>query len=128
MNPASTFLILVVDDDAGVRDSLCTVLESAGYRTLTAANGPDAIAQLTAQPDLVLTDVNLVGSTGLEVINAIRFGGHTIPVIAMSSWQPAGYDPLQVALKLGAARILHKDKMDDLLSIIGEVLGTLAAG
>ena len=128
MDVASSFLVLVVDDDAGVRDSLCTVLESAGYRTLTAENGSDAIAQLGAGPDLVLTDVNMAGSTGLEVINAIRWGGgNNIPVIAMSSWQPAGYDPLQVALKLGAVRVIHKDKMDELLPMIEQVLGSARA-
>jgi len=112
MDVASSFLVLVVDDDAGVRDSLCTVLESAGYRTLTAENGSDAIAQLGAGPDLVLTDVNMAGSTGLEVINAIRW---------------AGYDPLQVALKLGAVRVIHKDKMDELLPMIEQVLGSARA-
>ena len=123
MEPESSSLVLVVDDDPAVRDSVCVVLESAGYRTLTAENGKSAIAQLSARPDLVLTDVNMAGSSGLEVINAIRFGGDNIPVIAMSGWQPAGgYDPLEIARKLGAVQALHKDKMDDLLSVIEQVL------
>jgi CheY-like chemotaxis protein len=124
MNPQSSYLILVADDDADVRGSICAVLESAGYRTLTAEDGRAAIAQLESSPDLVLTDVNMAGSSGLEVINAIRFGGVDVPVIAMSAWQPVGLDPLGIALKLGAARVLHKDRMDDLLSVVGEVLGT----
>ena len=116
-------LVLIVDDDPAVRDSLSIVLESAGYRTLTAENGMGAIAKLSARPNLVLTDVNMAGSSGLEVINSIRFSGETIPVIAMSSWQPAGgYDPLEVARKLGAVEALHKDKMEDLLSVIERVL------
>ena len=123
MESESSPLVLVVDDDPAVRDSLCAVLASAGYRTLTAENGSDAIGQLAARPDLVLTDVNMAGSSGLEVINAIRFGGANIPVIAMSGWRPAaGYDPLEIARKLGAAQVLRKDKMEDLLSVIEQVL------
>jgi CheY-like chemotaxis protein len=117
------WLVLVVDDDLAVRSSICAVLDGAGYSTLTAGNGREAVAQLEARPMLVLTDLNMAGSSGLEVINAIRFGGADIPVIAMSSWQPTGYDPLQIALKLGAARVLHKDRMDELLSVIDEVIG-----
>jgi len=116
-------LVLVVDDDEAVRSALCAVLESAGYRTLTAADGREAVAQLEARPDLVLTDVNMAGSSGLEVINAIRFGGNNIPVIAISGWQPAGYDPLKLALTLGAAHVLHKDRMGDLLPLVEQVIG-----
>jgi CheY-like chemotaxis protein len=125
MSHRTSFLVLVVDDDPDVRHSVCAVLESAGYRTLTAANSRDAIAQLEARPDLVLTDMNMDGSSGLEVINAIRFGGSSTPVIAMSSWQPAGYDPLQVALKLGATEVLRKDRMDELLTVVEQVLGAV---
>jgi CheY-like chemotaxis protein len=123
VDDSSSLLVLVVDDDPAVRSSVCAVLESAGYRTITAGNGREAIAQLDARPKLVLTDMNMAGSSGLEVINAIRFGGVNIPVIAMSSWQPTGYDPLKIALTMGAARVLHKDRMDDLLSVIEEVIG-----
>jgi CheY-like chemotaxis protein len=122
-DPSSSWLVLVVDDDPAVRSSVCAVLESAGYQTLTAGNGREAVAQLDAKPKLVLTDLNMAGSSGLEVINAIRFGGVDIPVIAMSAWQPTGYDPLQIALKLGAARVLHKDRMGELLSVIDEMIG-----
>jgi CheY-like chemotaxis protein len=129
MNAQNGFLVLVADDDPAVLGSLCAVLESAGYRTLTASSGSEAIAQLGARPDLVLTDVNMGGSSGLEVINAVRFGGISIPVIAMSAWQPVGgYDPLEVARKLGAVRVIHKDKMDQLLPLIEQVLATSAAG
>jgi len=123
MNREMSALVLVVDDDPDVLSSVCAVLQSAGFRTLTAANSRDGIAQLQARPDLVLTDMNMDGSSGLELINAIRFSGTSTPVIAMSGWVPAGYDPLQVALKLGAARVLRKDKMDELLTVVGEVLG-----
>jgi CheY-like chemotaxis protein len=123
MNPETASLVLVVDDDPDVLHSVCAVLESAGYRTLTAGNGREGIAQLEARPDLVLTDMNMDGSSGAELINAIRFGGAGTPVIAMSGWLPAGYDPLAVALKLGATQVLRKDKMDQLLTMVAQVLG-----
>ena len=91
---SSPLLILIADDDLGVRDSLCALLESAGYDTLVASSGKEAIAQLEQRPDLVLTDVNMPDSTGLEVIKAVRLTGRPVPIIAMSGWQPLGYSPL----------------------------------
>ena len=123
MNREAASLVLIVDDDPDVLSSVCAVLESAGYRTVTAANGREGIALLDARPDLVLTDMNMEDSSGLELINAIRFSGASTPVIAMSGWIPAGYDPLAVALKLGATQVLRKDKMDQLLPMVAQVLG-----
>jgi CheY-like chemotaxis protein len=119
---SSPLLILIADDDLAVRDSLCALLESAGYDTLVASSGKEAIAQLERRPDLVLTDINMPDATGLEVIKAIRSTGRSVPVIAMSGWQPLGYSPLGLAQKLGADKVMDKGDMSDLLPALEQLL------
>jgi CheY-like chemotaxis protein len=56
--------VLVVDDEEGLLDAAVKVLTALGYRTLTAANGPEALAILKAVPsiDLLFSDVIMPGS------------------------------------------------------------------
>src|SRR5262249_13239519 len=72
-------VILVVDDEDGVRDVLALHLARAGYRVLTAADAFQALAQAAAdpRPDAVLLDLNMPGPDGWHVLK--RFPG--IPVI-----------------------------------------------
>ena len=68
-------LILVVEDEALVRMHAVTVLEDAGFSTLEAANGEEAIALLEARSDIriVFTDIQLgEGMDGLALARAIR--------------------------------------------------------
>ena len=68
-------LILIVDDEEAVRFIARRVLETHGYRTLTASNGMEAVALYTekgSQIDLVITDLNMPGMDGTENILAIR--------------------------------------------------------
>jgi CheY-like chemotaxis protein len=59
--------ILVVDDEADVRKFLTTVLEKAGYETLTAANGAEALEVTRDQkPDLVILDLQMPSQTGTD--------------------------------------------------------------
>jgi CheY-like chemotaxis protein len=115
-------LILIADDDLAVRASLCALLEGAGYDTLVASTGKEAIAQLDRHPDVVLTDVNMPDATGLEVIKAVRSTGRDVPIIAMSGWQPLGYSPLGLAQKLGADKVMDKSDMTDLLPALEQLL------
>lgn len=117
-------LILIADDDPAVRDSICTLLESAGYETLQASSGKEAVAQLAHRPDLVLTDVNMPDSTGLEVIKAIRANASGVPVVVMSGWRPHGYSPLALAEQLGADKTLDKADLSNLLPVLEEVLAS----
>lgn len=68
-------LILLVEDDPDLRELVSLTLTSSGYRTVTAAEGETALAQLHAQaPDLVLLDISLGPNSidGLEVCRRIR--------------------------------------------------------
>ncbi len=64
--------ILVVDDNADIRDSLRKVLELEGYEAVEAATGPVALAELDAAPvDAVLLDIKMNGMDGMEVLDRI---------------------------------------------------------
>lgn len=66
-------LILIVEDDPALRLSTQLTLESTGYRTLTAADGEQALELIRSQrPDLVLLDIYLPGMDGFEVLQRLR--------------------------------------------------------
>ena len=76
--------ILLVDDDALLRQSLAYNLKKSGYQIKTAASAEDGINQIEADtPDLVLLDVGLPGIDGLEALKRIR-GEMNIPVIMLT--------------------------------------------
>jgi DNA-binding response OmpR family regulator len=79
-------LVLVVDDDAGARASLCSLLEQFGYRTCAAATG-EAVRDVVRdrQPHLVVLDVHLPGISGYEVCRDLREEhGDALPIIFLS--------------------------------------------
>lgn len=77
-------LMLVVDDDPGIRESLARELRADGYRVVTAAGGVEAAAlAASAAPDLVLTDLAMPGGDGFALITALRARGAT-PIIVLS--------------------------------------------
>ena len=84
--------ILVVDDTALNVKLLADLLGAKGYRTVTAASGPEALAKLEAdKPDLVLLDVMMPGMSGYEVCQAIRADpAHAmLPVVLVTALDPA---------------------------------------
>lgn len=65
--------ILIVDDDAEIRNVLQTVLEHAGHRVISAADGEEAMSQmLQYQPALVLLDLMMPRMDGLDVIRMMH--------------------------------------------------------
>lgn len=78
-------LILVVEDDASVRNLITTTLKSNDYRYITAPNGESAIALASSQqPDIMLLDLGLPDLDGVEVINRIRTWS-SLPIIVISA-------------------------------------------
>ena len=64
-------LVLVVDDDPGIRDGLARELRAAGYTATTASDGGEGFATFRAtNPDLVLTDLAMPNSDGFALISA----------------------------------------------------------
>jgi CheY-like chemotaxis protein len=85
--------LLVVDDDEAVRAFVCLATRKLGYEVLEAANGVEALSQLEKHPGrvgLVLTDLNMPGMDGLELIRAIKKQA-TPPAIAVMSGRFESY-------------------------------------
>ena len=78
-------LILVVEDDAPVRNLMTTTLKAHDYRYITAANGEAAIMEASSHnPDIVLLDLGLPDLDGVEVIKRIRTWSN-MPIIVISA-------------------------------------------
>ena len=80
--------ILVVDDEAAIRDMLCIALEAADYNVIQAENAQQAHAAiLDRNPDLVLLDWMMPGTTGLELLRRLKRDELTekIPVIMLTA-------------------------------------------
>lgn len=115
--------ILVIDDDDSLRAVLSLALRRQGYHTMDAANGRLGLKKLSeAAADLIVTDLVMPDSEGLETIMEIRRHFPHTGIVAMSG-QAADY--LFVAEKLGARRTLSKPFTVD--QFIGAVREALAA-
>ena len=77
--------ILVVDDDAAIRDSLRMTLEYAGHEVTSAATGQEALALVEREaPDVVLLDIKMPGMDGMEVLSRLHGMSETLPIIMIS--------------------------------------------
>ena len=83
--PMTKCQILVVDDDQSVRESVAMSLMAAGYDVVAAEDGFGALLQLkTKLPDLVLSDLDMPGMSGFELLSVIRRRFPQISTVAMS--------------------------------------------
>jgi two-component system, NtrC family, nitrogen regulation response regulator NtrX len=87
--------VLVVDDEAAIRDSLRMILEYEGYRVEEAAGGSQALARVAERaPDAVLLDIKMPEMDGLELLKAFRERGYDMPVLMIS-----GHADVQTAVE-----------------------------
>lgn len=118
--------ILVVDDDAIMRDLICDWLEAAGYAVRRADNCHAAAAQLEAgAPALVVSDMWMPGPRGAEAIGRFRQMYPQVAVIAVSGHFGSGQGcSKREAMQAGAARTLAKPlKRSELVSAVAELIG-----
>src|SRR5277367_2355984 len=84
MSPKETRL-LIVDDDALICESLSFILAESGYRVRSSADGFSALVELRNEiPDILLSDLNMPGMSGFELLSVVRRRFPAIRVIAMS--------------------------------------------
>jgi DNA-binding response OmpR family regulator len=77
--------VLIVDDDASVRKSLCKVLEEEGYKVTLAADGREAVEQFEAGPvDLLLLDIGLPIRNGWDTFERITSQAPAFPIIIIT--------------------------------------------
>jgi len=97
--------ILVVEDDASVRESVENVLRVAGYDSVLAAGGSEAIIKFESAPiDLVLMDIGLPNQNGWQTCRHLAREHANVPVIVMTG-QPGQF---KSALAGGAAALMEK--------------------
>lgn len=117
--------ILVVDDNAQLRDAVEKMLERDGHKAQCAADGNAALRLAKTQaPDLVLTDMYMPGADGIETIVALKKNCPHARIVAMSGGGYLARDSiLAVARRLGAHAILLKPfSHAELIAAVDEAL------
>ncbi len=116
--------ILIVDDEADIRDLISDLLEDEGYSTRTAQDADGAFASIEASaPDLIILDIWLQGSRmdGIEILKAVKRDNPGIPVVIIS-----GHGNIEVAVaavRQGAYDFIEKPfNMDQLMVVVGRAL------
>ncbi len=99
--------ILVVEDDAGLREALCDTLQLAQYQVIAADSAEQAM-QLLKQHKirLVVSDVQMQGMSGLDLLKSVKLNYPSLPVLMMTAYATVN-DAVQ-AIRLGAVDYLAK--------------------
>lgn len=102
--------VLVIDDDEEIRTLVQTILVGAGHRVELAHDGKEGLRIFGKRPpDVVITDINMPGLDGHDVISALKVLHAHVPIIAISGGSAVPKDELLVkALKLGAVEVIMK--------------------
>jgi two-component system chemotaxis response regulator CheY len=117
--------ILVADDDKLVRITLRKILESAGYTSLGAKDGAEAIdVYRKKKPDLVIVDIVMPIKDGVRTFLELRGLDAKAKIIAMSAGARSGkIDYLSLTKRIGANGILAKPfTRASVLALVGQVL------
>jgi two-component system, NtrC family, response regulator AtoC len=111
--------ILIIDDEAGLRDLMGRFFSGAGYETESASDGPSGLrAAAQGEFDLVILDMSLPKMNGLEVLTGIKETRQDIPVIMVTAYGSA--QTAIEALKLGAYDYIIKPFELDELQVVAE--------
>lgn len=116
--------IMIVDDVASMRQIMRALLENAGHRVTEAASAPEAVDLAKVKRNhLVITDVNMPGMSGLELIGALRSvsGYANTPVLICAN--DSADENIQKARDLGASGWVAKPfKPENLIGVVNQVL------
>jgi DNA-binding NtrC family response regulator len=105
--PQAHGCVLIIDDEAEIRESLQTLLEFEGYEVEAAANGAQGLSKLSDRPfDLVLLDLALPDRNGLELLPELRAIDPQISVIMITAYGTV--EDAVRAMQSGAANFLQK--------------------
>jgi EAL domain-containing protein (putative c-di-GMP-specific phosphodiesterase class I) len=106
--------VLVVDDDDALARSLERVLKAAGFEVVIASNGTIAVDLLMRRPfDVILTDIQMPGMSGVELLGIVRAYDLDVPVILMTG-DPT-IETAMEAVSLGALQYLPKPAPNEVL-------------
>lgn len=121
---AASTKVLVVDDEPHVRSYVKMLVRAtlAEAEISQAGDETEAMAQYTAvQPDLVLLDINLIGSSGLDVLRRIRAVDREVVVIMLTAVNTR--QVIEEAITLGANGYILKDSSEEeMVATLREIL------
>jgi len=114
--------ILVADDEKSLRDFLVIMLKEEGYQVVTASSVEKAIKQIHENEfDLILTDIRMGRSSGIDVLDAAKDALPDTPVVMMTAYASA--ETAVIAMKKGAYDYISKPfKIEDIQLIIKNAL------
>jgi EAL domain-containing protein (putative c-di-GMP-specific phosphodiesterase class I)/CheY-like chemotaxis protein len=117
---ASQASILLVDDDEALARSLDRVLQAAGYQVAIAHDGDVAAKAIVREPfDVIVSDIELPGMTGVDLLRVVRAYDLDVPLILMTGTPTI--ETATEAVSLGALQYLHKPFPNDvLLKAVGQ--------
>src|SRR3974377_824615 len=113
--------ILIVDDEADIRDLVAGILEDEGYETRTAKNSDDALAAVgMGRPNLVFLDIWLQGSRldGLQLLDALKQEHPELPIVMISGH--GNIETAVAAIKQGAYDFIEKPFKADRLVLVAD--------
>src|SRR5207249_1022674 len=113
--------ILIVDDEADIRDLVAGILDDEGHSTETAANSDEALSAIAAgRPSLVFLDIWLQGSRldGLQLLDKIKEEHPAMPVVMISGH--GNIETAVSAIKRGAYDFIEKPFKADRLVLVAE--------
>jgi DNA-binding response OmpR family regulator len=106
--------ILIIDDEASLRQTLARILQQAGFEVTSAENGEQGLAFLQQNPfDLIFMDIRMPGLAGLDVLERIRASHPGLPVVLFTA-QPDLNSAVE-ALRRGATDYLLKPLKPDVI-------------
>lgn len=114
--------VLVVDDELSMREFISILLEREGYQAVSAANAGEALEQLrSGMFDLVISDVQMPGLNGIELLSRIKESAPETAVLMMTAFSAA--EQAVEAMKLGAYDYISKPfKVEEVKQLIRNAL------
>ena len=111
-------VVAIVDDNVAILHSMELLLELEGYEVSAHASPASFLADRSMQPACLITDQNMSGMTGLQLVSQLRQQENHIPVLLMCGFLST--DIIERASALGVTRVLEKPlELDDLLEFVG---------
>ena len=129
--------ILVIDDEEDVRRVVEVMLKNAGYESVLAVDGNDALRQFQQQHfNLIICDVFMPDKEGIATLQDLRRVDPVVPIVMMSGAAPTAHfwgathmDYLAMTEALGASRTIEKPfRYSQLISLVRDCLATATYG
>ena len=122
--------VMVVEDDASLREIYSIRITAEGYEVVSAGDGEEALAvAVREKPDLILSDVMMPKISGFDMLDILRSTPETANIKVVMMTALSAEDQRQRGERLGADRYLVKSQVgiEDVINVIHEVLGDRAA-